>query len=312
MTRDVLVLLAGLGCAAAGGELFVRGAVGVATRLRIPGGIVGATVVAFATSSPELAVGIASARSGTPGLALGDALGSNVVNVGLVLGLVLLLGTLATTRQAGLRRDVLFALALPALLAVLALDETISRADGGVLLVVFLLWLVLTTLEARRERSAATADAIGEERGRGRLVAVTVAGIALLVLAGRLIVAGARPIGTELGLDPFVVGVVIVAVGTSAPELATALVARLRGHGEIGLGNVIGSNVFNGGFIVAVVALIQPIRFELGEIAVGLAYGLGLVALLAVAGAGRLGRPLGLILVAAYVASVATLLATAR
>ena len=194
MGPNLLILLLGLACAAAGGELFIRAAVGLATWARLPAGIVGATVVAFATSSPELAVGLGSVAAGSPDLALGDALGSNVVNLGLVLGTMLLLGG-TTTAPEGIRRDGLAALALPLVLGLLALDGHLSRLDGSVLILIFLVWLVLTTVEARRERSA-TAAVLGE-RNHARLAVTGVAGVVLLILAGRLIVAGAEPIGIE-------------------------------------------------------------------------------------------------------------------
>jgi cation:H+ antiporter len=303
----VLILVLGLGCAAAGGELFVRAAVGLAAWARIPAGIVGATVAAFATSSPELAVGIGSAAAGTPALALGDALGSNVVNLGLVLGTMLLLGG-RTRGHGGIRRDTTIGITLPLILALLALDGRLSRIDGGVLVLVFFAWLGLTTAEARRERSA-TPVVLGERNHR-RLVSEGIAGLVFLVGAGRLIVAGAEPIGVDLGLDPFVVGVVIVAVGTSAPELATAIVARLRGHGEIGLGTVLGSNIFNGGLIIGLVAIISPFTVSVSEIDTSLAFGLALVVLVTVVGPARLNRRLGGVLVAGYALSVLTLLAT--
>lgn len=309
MGPNLLILLLGLACAAAGGELFIRAAVGLATWARVPAGIVGATVVAFATSSPELAVGLGSVAAGTPDLALGDALGSNVVNLGLVLGTMLLLGG-TTTAPEGIRRDGLAALALPLVLGLLALDGHLSRLDGSVLILIFLVWLVLTTVEARRERSA-TAAVLGE-RNHARLAVTGVAGVVLLILAGRLIVAGAEPIGIEIGLDPFVVGVVIVAVGTSAPELATAIISRLRGHGEIGLGTVLGSNIFNGGLIIGIVAMLSPFTVSVTEIGTSLAFGIGLMLVLAIAGATRLNRRTGTILVVCYILSILTLLATAR
>jgi cation:H+ antiporter len=305
MLDDLLVLLLGLACAGAGGELFVRGAVGVAVVLRVPPGIVGATVAAFATSSPELAVAINSGLSDRPELALGDALGSNVVNIGLVLGLALLVGPM---RVAGgvVRRDMAAALALPIATAALVADRTLSRLDAVVLLVLFAFWLAASIDEARRERSAA-ADVLAEHSPR-RAALSGLVGLALLVAAGRLIVSGATSIGSDLGLDTFVVGVVLVAVGTSVPELATTLVARLRGHDEVGLGTILGSNVFNGGLVIPVAALLSPVRIEWGEVATSLAFGIALVVCVLPRG-GTLGRPRGVLLVFGYAASLAILLA---
>jgi cation:H+ antiporter len=134
--------------------------------------------------------------------------------------------------------------------------------------------------------------------------------LVLLVLAGRLIVSSTKGLGADLGLDAFVVGVVFVAIGTSVPELATAVIARVRGHDEVGLGTILGSNVFNGALIVPVAALLSPIDVEWGEIAVSLAFGLALVVLIVPAGGAVLGRARGIVLLGGYASSVVVLLLT--
>jgi cation:H+ antiporter len=305
VSSDILVLGLGLLFAATGGELFVRGVVGIAEAARIPAGIVGATVAAFATSSPEVSVAISSALSDRPQLALGDALGSNVVNIGLVLGLVILIGPIRVG-QGAIRRDMTAALVLPLVTVVLAADGSMTRPDGLVLLIVFSTWLVTTLLAARRERSAAF-EVLAEHSLR-RAVVVSVIGIGVLIVAGRLIVIGAQGIGTELGLDPFVVGVVFVAIGTSVPELATAVVSRLRGHEEIGLGTVLGSNVFNGGLVVAIVTLIAPFEVDWSEIAISLVFGIVVVVAVLPFPRPILGRFRGALLISLYVSSVVSLL----
>lgn len=305
MTFDLLVLGLGLLCAATGGELFVRGVVGIAEAARIPPGIVGATVAAFATSSPEVSVAISSALSDRPQLALGDALGSNVVNVGLVLGAAILIGPIRVGEGA-IRRDMTAALVLPLLTVVLAADGSLTRPDGLVLAIVFSTWLVTTILAARRERSAAVE--VLAEHSLPRAGVVAVLGLLVLVAAGRLIVVGAKGIGEELGLDPFVVGVVFVAVGTSVPELATAVVSRLRGHEEIGLGTVLGSNVFNGGLVVALVTLIAPFEVDWSEIVVSLVFGILVVIAVLPFPRPLLGRFRGALLVTLYGSSVVSLL----
>ncbi|MCZ7587558.1 MAG: calcium/sodium antiporter [Gaiella sp.] len=304
MLDDLPILLLGLACAGGGGELFVRGAVGIAESARVPPGIVGATVAAFATSSPELAVAISSGLSGRSELALGDALGSNVVNVGLVLGLALLVGPM---RVAGgvVRRDIAAALAIPIATVALVADGRLSRLDAVVLLVLFAVWLAASLDEARRERSAA-GEVLGEH-SPVRAALAGAAGLVLLVAAGRLIVSGASSIGADLGLDTFVIGVVLVAVGTSVPELATTVVARLRGHDEVGLGTILGSNVFNGALIVPVAALLSPVPIDRDEVATSLGFGIALVVCVLPLG-GMLGRGRGALLVCGYAASVAALL----
>lgn len=305
MTFDLLVLGLGLVCAAMGGELFVRGVVGIAEAARIPPGIVGATVAAFATSSPEVSVAISSALSDRPQLALGDAFGSNVVNVGLVLGAAILIGPIRVGEGA-IRRDMTAALVLPLLTVVLAADGSLTRPDGLVLAIVFSTWLVTTILAARRERSAAVE--VLAEHSLPRAGVVAVLGLLVLVAAGRLIVVGAKGIGEDLGLDSFVVGVVFVAVGTSVPELATAVVSRLRGHEEIGLGTVLGSNVFNGGLVVALITLIAPFEVDWSEIMVSLVFGILVVIAVLPFPRPLLGRFRGALLVTLYGSSVLSLL----
>lgn len=295
---DLLLLLTGLLCAGVGGELFIRGTVGLAKWARIPSGIIGATIAAFATSSPELSVSINAASAGKPQIALGDALGSNVVNVGLILGLALLFGGIQATRDS-IRRDFPVALIAPIVLGIMAVDGEVSRLDALLLLGLFGGWLIAATLEAKRQRSAAE-ETLGEPSHFGAL-AQAVIGLGLLVLAGRLIVIGAKGIGAQLGMDPFIVGATLVAVGTSIPELATTIISRLRGHEEIGLGTIIGSNIFNGLFIVGVASVIHPVALSWQEVASGLLFGILLLASVLPNRHGFIERRRGALLLALYV-----------
>jgi cation:H+ antiporter len=301
---ETLALVVGLICAGVGGELFVRAAVGIAAWARVPAGVIGATVAAFATSTPEVSVAVGAAAAEKPEIALGDALGSNVVNVALVLGVTLLVGPIVAPSQST-RRDIPFAVLLPLVTIVLALDGQIARLDATILVSVFSAWLVLTTLSARRDRSAAVA--VLAEKSHARSLVEMVAGLILLVAAGRLIVFGAKGVGEELGLDPFVVGATFVAVGTSTPELATTLIARIRGHSEIGLGTIVGSNIYNGGFIVSLAAFIHPISVSFRGVGAAIGFGLALVALLLNA-RGALGRRLGLMFLGVYGGYIVVLL----
>ena len=293
---DALALVLGIGLAALGGELFLRGANGLATWVRVPTRLVGVTLAAFATSAPEVAVAVNAATAGQPQIALGNALGSNVTVVALILGLTAVAGTIRTP-TAEMRKDYRVALVVPLGTALLAADGTLSRLDGAVLLATFLLWLVALTRHARAGR---TGEGSSSGRSARRAIATTVVGLVCLIAAGRLLVGAAGSIGAALGMDAFVVGATIIAIGTSTPELATTLVARLRGHHDIGLGLVLGSTVFNGLFIVGVIALIAPITFPWTEVAVGL--GAGTLALIAArpdrTGALRCSR--GLVLLALY------------
>jgi cation:H+ antiporter len=256
-------------------------------------------VVAFATSSPEFSVAVNAAAAGRPAVAVGDALGSNVVNVGLVLAIALVIAGL-TPQAQDLRRDLPVAMAAPVAVWLLALDGRLSRLDGAVLIVVFLIWIVVAARQARRARSD-LAEMLEERRPR-RAAVEAGAGLLLLIVAGRLVVIAAKGIGAALGWDPFLVGATLVAVATSTPELATMLVARVRHQDELTLGSILGSNVFNALWIVGVTAVIHPIPVRSDEIAI--AVGAGAVALmLCVPGrAGLLGRSRGVALLAIYAA----------
>lgn len=295
--NDYLALLIGVACAGVGGELFVRGTVGIAGALRISPGIIAATVAAFATSSPELTVSINSALQGTPRIALGDALGSNVVNVALILAAAVLIAPITAARHA-IRRDFPVALAVPVVLAALLSDGVLSRIDGMLLLGLFAGWLAAIVREARRQRSAA-AEVLGEHKPARAALEAT-GGLALLIIAGRLIVAGATGIAEAHGIDAFIIGATVVAVGTSVPELATAIISGIKGHEEVGLGTILGSNIFNGLFIVGVASSITPITIGLREVAPALILGLLAVALTYPPGSGRIERWRGTILLGVY------------
>jgi cation:H+ antiporter len=302
---DYITLFIGVVCAGIGGELFVRGAVGLAHWARISPGIIGATIAAFATSSPELSVSVNAAVARTPQIALGDALGSNVVNVALILALSLTISGIQSPRDS-VKRDFPVALLIPVTTAFLLLDGVLSRFDGMLMLSMFIAWLVATILEARRQRSAAE-KVLGERRG-GVAVLSCFAGLAFLIAAGNLIVAGARGVAIAYGIDEFIIGVTIVAVGTSMPELATTVIAKLRGHDEVGLGTILGSNIYNGIFIVAVAAIIHPIIVVWREVAITLVFGLVALVLAYPTRKGFIKRRQGVLLLVLYAVYLATIL----
>jgi cation:H+ antiporter len=291
------VMLLGLACAGGGGEMFVRGTVGLAKAARVSSGIIAATVAAFATSSPELSVAISSARAGAPEIALGDALGSNVVNVALILAAAVLVAPINAERGS-LGRDYPVALLAPIVLARLLIDGSVSRLDGALLLCGFAVWLTAVTLEARRQRSAAV-EVLGE-MGLVRAMIAGMVGLGLLIAAGRLIVFGATDIARAFGLSEFVIGATIVAVGTSVPELATAIISRMRGHDEISLGTILGSNIFNAFFIVGVASAITPISVSFVTAAPAVVLGLAALLLSFPPRSGIISRWRGGMLLAVY------------
>jgi len=303
--EQIWYLLFGVLAAGIGGELFIRGTVGLALAARLSARVIGMTVAAFATSSPELSVSVNSALAGTPAIALGDALGSNVVNVGLILAIAALIAPLPS-RSEGLPRDFVVALMVAPIVGVLALDGRLSRVDGMLLLLVFVAWFVAVVIQARRIRAAEPSG--GPARPRlGAVIVLCLGGLALLVVAGRLVVIGAQGIGFALGLSPFVVGATMVSVGTSIPELATTVMAQVRKQSDIGLGNVLGSNIFNGYLIVGVAAILHPIDVAWSTVAAGLFFAV-LTMVLALPRAGVIGRRHGMGLLVAYILYLVTLL----
>lgn len=294
--QDYALLGLGVACAAAGGELFVRSVIGFALAARVSGAIIGATIAAFATSSPELAVAISAATHHKPQIALGDALGSSVVNVALILGLALVISPIQSPRSS-LKRDFPVALGVPVITAFLCIDGVLSRIEGALLFGLFLVWLVAVVMDAHRQRSASS---VSDSPSSWHAAIYGAVGLALLFGAGQLIVSGARGIAESLGLTEFVIGATIVAIGTSVPELATTLIAKLRGHDDVGLGTVLGSNIFNGLWIVPIAAFIHPIEIEWQEAAIALAFGVLAMLVVFPSRQGLIGRSRGVMLLIVY------------
>ena len=268
---------AGLALLVLGGELLVRGASALARRVGISSLVVGLTVVSAATSAPELAVTVGAVLRDEPGLAVGNVVGSNIVNVLLILGLSALVVPLAV-KQRLVRFDLPWMVVLSIGLLLVSLDGRIGAVDGVVLLAAVVLHTVLTVVIGRRGAPVPAAAPSGD-RGAGggtggaedarteeepppasvpSSVLLVVVGIALLVAGATLLVEGAVSIATSLGVSSLVVGLTVVAVGTSLPELATSVIAVRRGERDLAVGNVVGSNIFNIGVVLGLPALISP------------------------------------------------------
>lgn len=298
---DVLILLAAVPIAALGGASFLKGMLALANWLRLPKLLVATTIAAFATSSPEMAVSSLAAIAGNPGVGLGDALGSNVVNLGLILGMALLFGPMAVC-IAECRRDFVLALIVPSLTFLLALDGILSRLEGILLLTLFTLWMILVVKQAIGHRQHTPVDP-DTQTGIGRAWLLLIVGMAALVAAGQSFVAGASGIALAMGMHPYVIGATLVAIGTSMPELVTVVLSRLRGHDDVGLGTLLGSNLFNGLAVVGVAATIHPIPVPLGEVAPAVAFGV-ITLLLLFSRQNTISRWRGSSLIAAYSAFV--------
>lgn len=247
----VLLFLGGLALLVVGAEVLVRGASRLALSVGISPLVVGLTVVAFGTSAPEMAVSVQSAASGRADLALGNVIGSNIFNVLFILGLSALIVPLLVARQV-IRQEVPVMIGASLLLFLLGADGRIGRADGVVLLGLLLGYTVFLVRQSRhRNRAsgaelpdAASAPAAWERRLPVQLFFI-VAGLGLLVLGATWLVEAAVAFAQHFGVSELVIGLTIIAVGTSLPEVATSIVAALRGQRDIAVGNAVGSNVFN-------------------------------------------------------------------
>lgn len=259
-----VLLLAGFGLLVVGAELLVRGAVRVAAAAGFSSLVIGLTVVAFGTSAPELAVSVKASLAGQVDIALGNVVGSNILNVLLILGLSALIVPLSVARQL-LRFDVPVMIGVSAVTFVLALNGRISRIEGFVLfagLVTYLVWLIRA---GRREESAGSLTA-EEEAKRGPHpgswwvvnLLLIVGGLGLLVLGARLMVDGGVLLARMFGVSELIIGLTVIAAGTSLPEGATSIVAALRGERDIAVGNAVGSNLFNLLGVLGVTAFASP------------------------------------------------------
>lgn len=253
---DFLFSLAGLAALYYGGELLVRGAAALASAVGVSRVVIGLTVVAFATSAPELAVSVQSALQGRADLALGNVVGSNITNVLMILGAAAVTAPLVIARQI-VRLDVPAMIAVAVLSYAVAIDGEVSRTDGAIL---FGLLLVYITYQIRANRNA-DPEAAPSGNASGSLaknIGLVGVGVAMLVIGGQWLVEGGVTLARMLGLDELVIGLTIIAAGTSLPELATSIIAARRGEREIAVGNVVGSNIFNLLGVLGMSALVTP------------------------------------------------------
>jgi len=305
MPVDLLLILAGLGVLTAGAEGLVRGGAALALRLGITPLAVGLTVVAFGTSSPELVVSLSTAFEGRGDLAVGNVVGSNIFNVALILGVAALVRPAAANAQV-VRVDVPIVIASSALLVALLADGRLGPLEGTVLLAGAGAYTAYTLWAARREAPEVQAEADAAlptaDGPLWRDVLFVAGGLVLLVAGARMLVTGAVSIAEAAGMSEAVIGLTILAAGTSLPELATSLVAALRGQSDIAIGNVVGSNIFNVLGILGVTALVRPLApGGIGPVDLGVMLVLA-VALLPLLRTGfRLDRLEGALLLLAYV-----------
>jgi cation:H+ antiporter len=266
MILPIVAVVLGLGVLVWSADKFVDGAVGVAKFCGMSTLLIGMVVVGFGTSAPEMVVSAISAMQDAPELALGNAYGSNIANIALILGLTAVISPVIVVRKA-LKRDLPILLAVTALSIFLASDASIGRLDGVVLLLVFAGVMGFNIVSELRQKKGSAVEESGEaESGEsekpalGKSILWLVLGLALLVASSRALVWGAVEIARALGVSDLLIGLTIVAVGTSLPELASSIAAARKGENDLAFGNIIGSNLFNTLLVVGIAATIAPMH----------------------------------------------------
>ena len=299
-----------------GGEFLVRGAVALADRLGVSHLVIGLTVVAAGTSAPELVVCLIAALEGSPGIAVGNVIGSNIANILLILGVAGLICVLPVNRRS-LYRDGSVAIFAAILLAVISMTGTIERWHGFLMLVCLVAYLGFCYRSDRRSRKAQASidveieELAGKDRRLWLLLLYLFGGLAGVLVGSELLVQGATEVARAAGVSEAIIGLTLVALGTSLPELATGIIAARHKHTDLALGNVLGSNIFNILAIMGVVAVTQPLAVPAEIIAFDLWAMLGVtIAFLAVAFlARRIGRPVAVVFLFAYAAYILALYA---
>ncbi|QED26918.1 calcium/sodium antiporter [Microvenator marinus] len=266
MLLPIVALVLGLILLVWSADKFVVGASDTAAHFGMPPLLIGMIIVGFGTSAPEIVVSVLAAFQGNPGLALGNAYGSNITNIALILGVTALISPIAVQSQI-LKRELPILIGATLLTAILLSNLMLARSDAGILLGAFGLFMAWSIWSGLKERG----DHLGKEmedeldshhESIGMAVVWTVVGLILLVISSRMLVWGAVEIAQSLGVSDLVIGLTVVAIGTSLPELASSVMAARRGEHDIALGNVIGSNMFNTLVVVGLAGVIHPLSLE--------------------------------------------------
>ena len=302
----IIQLLAGFVLLYFGGDWLVNGGVALARRFRISPLVIGMTIVAFGTSAPELLVSMTSSIKGSAGIAMGNVIGSNIANIGLILGLTAMLCPIPTqNRKVSANGLVMILASLLAL--VLSLNNGLSRIEGLILFAGIILFTVISIRLGRTKQDATQPDSEPQGKEMSVLVALLLVALscAMLAFGADFMVDGATSIAQALGVSDKVIGLTIVALGTSLPELAASVAAALKKEMDISIGNIIGSNIFNLMCVLGVSASIRPIPFDYMQyrmdFVIMMAFSAGLIILIQPWKAqGRLGRISGIIMFAAY------------
>lgn len=266
MVLQIFLLVIGFAMLIKGADFFVDGSSGIASRFGIPQLVVGLTIVAMGTSAPEAAVSISAALKGNAGITIGNVAGSNILNILVILGLTAFLTKkVVPVASSTIKYEMPFMIVIMLILLWMGYaGNEISRLEGAGLWVVFLLYLLYLFKMAKKGGDKDSEDDAGEaaERSMAMLLLFTVAGLALIVIGSSVTVDAATALARIIGLSERFIGLTIVALGTSLPELFTSVSAARKGNADIAIGNIVGSNIFNILFVVGTSALITPVVFE--------------------------------------------------
>jgi cation:H+ antiporter len=266
MTVSIIAVVFGLALLVWGADRFVDGAAATARHFGMPPLLIGMVIVGFGTSAPEMVVSALASWQGNPGIALGNAYGSNITNIALILGLTALLSPIAVHSQV-LRKELPLLIAVTGFALILLWDQELTRLDGCLHLLLFAGVMAWTIRQGLRQR----ADTLGEEMEKelgvqdmplSRALFWLGVGLILLIVSSQILVWGAVNIARELGVSDLIIGLTVIAVGTSLPELASSIVAVRKKQHDIALGNVIGSNLFNTLAVVGIAGTIHPLQVE--------------------------------------------------
>jgi cation:H+ antiporter len=249
----ILIGFAGLVWSA---DRFIEGSAAIANNFGVPKLLIGLTVVAFGTSAPEIVVSISASLRGAGEIAIGNALGSNLANVGLVLGITTLLAPL-TIKSHILKQEVPIMLAVMGIAGWFLFNGQLSRGEG-IILVALMIPLMAWLIYSKKQHPEELEDVHSMATSMASLWFIV--GLSLLIVSAELLVWGATDIAFSMGISPLVIGLTIVAVGTSLPELAASVISALKGHHDIAIGNIIGSNIFNLLLVAGIPAIIQPLN----------------------------------------------------
>ena len=256
---QLLVIVVGIAIVLFGADKLTEGGAALARRMNIPQIVIGLTIIAIGTSMPEFCVSFVSALKGTPDLAVGNIVGSNIFNALFIVGCAAMVAPM-TILPSTVKRDIPFALVASVLLLIMCLDATISRLDAAILFVLLVIFMVITIRSARNGQGSDAQEETQKAISPLRAWLYMFLGLVCLIFGSNIFVDSASALASSLGVSDAVIGLTIVAGGTSLPELATSVVSARRGQSGIAIGNVLGSNVFNILMILGVTGLIQPMQ----------------------------------------------------